>query len=192
MVSVDWTAVTALATFATGAAVVASLLLVLIQLRQQAQEEFVSATADTFDAWIDDDFQRAQQWVLYELSEQTWRTFVAAHRGRYGERAFFRVGGLYNRIGYLVTRDLLGGHDQIILDNVAGWAIAIWQKIEPLVLEARLVENSTLFQDYQRMLPECYACYVPSQPLPSGIQEGAEQAARLSEEEAARRATTRR
>jgi hypothetical protein len=144
----------------------------------------VTATSSTFNIWENDDFQRAQQWVLYEMSERTWREFVAAHRGKYGERAFNRVGAFYNRIGYLVTRHLLGGNDQLELDTVAGTAIAIWKKIEPLVLEARLIENSTLFQDFQRMLPECYSCYVPSQPVPPAIRQGAELAAQLSQEDA--------
>lgn len=181
---VDWAAITAMATIVSGIAVFGSLLLVAFQLRQQGQEDFVSATSTLFDTWLDDEFQQALQWVLYELAETTWRTFLAAHRGRYGERAFFRVGSFFNRTGYLVTRELLGGHERYLLDSVAGRAIEVWQKIEPLVLEARLVENSTLFQDYQRMLPECYACYVPSQPVPREIREGAEHAARLSAEDA--------
>lgn len=164
--NVNWNEVVAIATLVSGIALVGSILLVLIQLRNQGQEEFVSATAVTFRIWSEDDFQRAQQWVLYDLSEQTWRDFVKVNRGKYGERAFFRVGGYYNRVGYLVTHHMLGGHDDLLLDTLAGPAIAVWRKIEPLVLEARLVENSTLFQDFQRMLPACYACYVPSQPVP--------------------------
>lgn len=182
--SVDWAAITAVATIVSGIAVVGSLLLVAFQLRQQGQEDFVSATSTLFDTWLDDDFQQALQWVLYELAQPTWRTFLAAHRGRYGERAFFRVGSFFNRTGYLVTHELLGGHERYILNSVAGRAIEVWQKIEPLVLEARLVANSTLFEDYQRMLPECYACYVPSQPVPLGIREGAEYAARLASDDA--------
>jgi hypothetical protein len=42
-----------------------------------------------------------------------------------------------------------------------------------LVLEARLIENSTLFQDFERMLPRCYECYMPTQPLPRDIREAA-------------------
>jgi hypothetical protein len=158
--------VIAIATALSGIAVVSSLLLVLIQLNKQSEEEFVSGTATTFEVFVSDDFQRAVQWVLYELHEDSWRQFVVAHRGRYGERALIRVGAFYNRIGYLVTQNLLGGLDGLMLDAVAGQAIAVWQKIEPLVLEARLIENSMLFQDFQRMLPECYECYVPSRPTP--------------------------
>ncbi len=180
--SIDWSEVTALATAISGFALVATALLILFQLRRQGEEQFVTGTASLFQLWENDDFQRALQWVLYGLDEQSWRAFVAAHRGQYGERALTRVGAYFNRIGYLVTRRLLGGQDRLLLDTVAGPAIAVWQKIEPLVLEARLIENSTMFQDYQRMLPRCYECYVPSQPVPPRIQEGAEQAARISDD----------
>jgi len=176
----DWTEVIAIATVFSGFAVVGSALLVLAQLRRQAQELFVSGTASLFEIWVDDDFQRAVQWVLYGLSERSWRQFVEAHRGEYGERAFTRVGSYFNRIGYLVTHRLLGNEDRLLLDTVAGDAIAVWQKIEPLVLEARLIDNSTIFQDYQRMLPECYECYVPTQPVPDRIRRGAKQATDLS------------
>jgi hypothetical protein len=179
--AVDWTMVSALATALYGVAFVASIVLILHQLRQQANEQFVSGTATTFEIWQDDEFQRAQQWLLYELKETTWKAFVAAHRGDYGERVFIRVGSFYNRIGYLVTYKLLGANDRIVLDSVAGLAIATWQKIGPLVLEARLIENSTLFQDFERMLPRCYECYVPTQPVPSAVTAQAEQAAELIE-----------
>jgi hypothetical protein len=70
-----------------------------------------------------------------------------------------------------------------VLDTVAGLAIAVWQKIGPLVLEARLIENSTLFQDYERMLPRCYECYVPTQPIPPDIVASAKEAEQLAREE---------
>lgn len=180
---VDWGEVTAIATGASVVVVAASVILILAQLRRQGEEQFVSGTAPLFHVWEDDEFQQAMQWVLYDLSERTWRAFVAAHRGQYGERAFVRVGAYFNRIGYLVTRRLLGGEDRLLLDTVAGPAIAVWRKIEPLVLEARLIENATMFQDFQAMLPRCYECYAPNQPVPAPVREGAEEASRLSDGE---------
>lgn len=180
----DWTEISALATALYGVAFVISLAFVVIQLRRQIDERFVASTQTTFEIWMDEEFQRAQQWILYELKEQTWREFVAAHRGDYGERAFIRVGSYYNRIGYLVVYKLLGRRDRILLDTIAGLAIAVWQKIQPLVEEARLVENSTLFLDFERMLPQCYECYVPNQPVPPAVRRAAEEAARLAEEQA--------
>lgn len=161
-----WDEVQALATVVSDVALIGSLLFVLAQLKQQEREQFVQATSDEFTVWEDDDFQRALQWVLYDLKASTWREFVAKYRGEYGERAFNRVGALFNRYGYLMAHDLLGGLDQLVLDTLSGPAIAVWNKIEPLVLEARLIENSTMFQDFQTMLPACYACYVPGQQLP--------------------------
>ena len=178
--TINWAMVSALATTINGVAFVVSIVFLLRQLRHQESEGFVSATAATFQIWMDDDVQRAQQWVLYELKEQTWTEFVKAHRNDYGERAFIRVGSFYNRIGYLVTYKLVGQYDRILLDTVAGLAIAVWQKIGPLVLEARLIENSTLFQDYERMLPDCYECYMPTQPIPLAVTAGSQEESRVA------------
>jgi hypothetical protein len=155
----------------------------VVQLRRQEQESFVSTTASLYQVWADDDFQRALQWVLYELNAPTWKAFMDQNRGQYGERAFLRIGSYFNRVGYLVTHRMLGHNDRILLDNVAGQAIEVWDKIGPLVLEARLVENSTMFTDFERMLPDCYACYVPSRAVPDQVREGAEEAARLDQAE---------
>jgi hypothetical protein len=160
-VSIDWTEVAAVAESISGLAIAASLLLVVLQLRGQRSEQFVSGSGDMFAVWDTDDFQRAVQWVLYDLDNRSWRAFITAHRGQYGERAFYRVGGYYNRVGYLATHNLLGGLDQLLLDTVSPQAIRVWQKIEPLVLEARLIDNSMLFQDFEKMLPECFECYIP-------------------------------
>jgi hypothetical protein len=159
--------VTGVATAIYGLAFLLSLGFVVVQLRRQAEERFVASTEPTFEIWLDDDFQRAQQWILYELEDKTWKDFLAHHRGDYGERAFIRVGAYYNRIGYLVVYHLLGKSDLVVLDTLAGPAISVWNKIEPLVLEARLVDNSTMFQDYERMLPRCMDCYVGSLTSPS-------------------------
>jgi len=164
-----------------GIAFLLSLALVGLQLRRQAEERFVASTQDIFELWVSDDFQRAQQWILYELKETTWRQFAAAHRGDYGERALNMVGAYYNRVGYLVVYHLLGHSDRILLDTIAGPAIATWEKIGRLVEEARLIENSTLFLDFERMLPECYECYVPGQPVPEQIMTGAKEAAKLAD-----------
>ncbi|HZU14787.1 MAG TPA: hypothetical protein VFB58_18275 [Chloroflexota bacterium] len=177
----DWATIAAIASTAYAVAFIISIGLVLRQLGEQRRDRFVTATAPTFQLWEEDNFQQAQQWILYSLTETTWKDFTAAHRGDYGERAFLRVGALYNRIGYLVNYGFLGNNDRILLDTLAGPAIAVWEKIAPLVLEARLIENSTLFQDFERMLPRCYECFVPTQPIPASVQEGAGEAARLQE-----------
>ena len=52
--------------------------------------------------------------------------------------------------------------DDEILPTVGGYAIAVWNKIEPLVKEARRIENSNLFVNFERILPSCRECYVPT------------------------------
>lgn len=178
--NVNWAELSAIATAVYGVAFVFSLLLVLLQLRRQAEERFVASTQPIFEIWMTEDFQRALQWVLYEMKEGTWKAFTTSHRGDYGERAFTLVGSYFNRIGYLVVYHLLGHSDRILLDTMAGPAIAVWNRIDRLVEEARLIENSTLFLDYERMLPQCYECYVPTQPVPADIQIGAEEMSRLA------------
>lgn len=181
--TVDWQMVGALSSLAYAVTFLISIVAVVIQLRREEQAAFVATTGALFAVWADDDFQRALQWVLYELDASTWKDFMAKYRGEYGERAFIRVGSYFNRAGYLVTHHLVGRNDRILLDNVSGPAIAAWEKIGPLVLEARLIQNSTLFQDYERMLPDCYACFEPTEPIPEHIREGAEHAAELERAE---------
>jgi hypothetical protein len=102
----------------------------------------------------------SQLWLLHQLKEATWLEFIAAHRGNAGEMAFHRVGSFYDRVGTLVRLDLI--NDQEILTTIGGYAIAVWQRVEPLVHEARRIENSTLFADFERLLPACHECYVPA------------------------------
>ena len=49
-----------------------------------------------------------------------------------------------------------------VITAIGAYAIAVWRKIEPLVKEARRLENSVLFDDFEKMLPSCYECYVPN------------------------------
>ncbi len=48
-----------------------------------------------------------------------------------------------------------------ILPTIGGYAVAVWQRISPLVKELRLRENAVLFENYEALLPECRECYVP-------------------------------
>jgi hypothetical protein len=163
----DWNELTALGTLVYGAGFLISLILVWVQLRRQADERFIASSEPVFTTWLDDDFQRAQQWVLWHMQEHTWRDFVRAHRGDYGERAFLRVGAYYNRVGYLVVHHLIRGRERILLELVASTAVAVWRKVEPLVLEARRTEDARLFQYFEQMLPDCRECYVPGQGRPA-------------------------
>lgn len=169
--SINWLAIEALATTGSGIAVLVSAVLVLRQLREQSKEEFASGSSVTFEIWMDDDFQHALQWILYDLNFESWDAFMEAHRGQYGERAFLRVGSFYNRVGYMVKYHLLGAYEAILLDNLGSSAIEVWVKIEPLVLNARQTVNAKMFQDFQRLIPECYGYYVPRRSVHRTYQQ---------------------
>ena len=94
------------------------------------------------------------------MKHQTWDDFVAGGRGERAERALHRVGGFYDRVGNLIRYKLIDEND--ILPTIGGFAIAVWQRIEPLVAEARRRENAFLFQNFEAVLPICRECYVPS------------------------------
>ena len=69
------------------------------------------------------------------------------------------MGAFYDRVGSLIRSKLI--RQEQILPTVGGDVIRVWQKIEPLVREARETENSLLFQNYEAVLPNCLECYVP-------------------------------
>jgi hypothetical protein len=108
----------------------------------------------------------AQLWVVHRLQETTWEEFIRVHRADYGEQAFHRVGAFYDRVGALVRLGLIT-HNEIVT-TIGPYAIAVWTKIEPLVKEARQAENSTLFADFERIIPACYECYVPNLQVGGG------------------------
>jgi hypothetical protein len=86
--------------------------------------------------------------------------FVAGGRGERAERALHRVGGFYDRVGNLIRHKLIDEND--ILPTIGGFAIAVWERVEPLVREARRRENAFLFQNFEAVLPTCHECYIPS------------------------------
>lgn len=156
----NWNAINAVASVISMVAFVATALYVRGQLRHQEKERYLSITGELFSLWQSRDFMDAQLWLLHRMEEANWEDFVRAHRGDYGEAAFHRVGSFYDRVGTLVRRGLVD--EEEILSTIGAYAIAVWQKIDPLVREARRIENSVLFDDFERLLPACYACYVPA------------------------------
>lgn len=155
-----WNALNAVASTVSMVAFVLTAVYVRAQLKGLEKDRFLTVTNDLFTVWQSSEFMRAQLWLLHALKETTWPEFVATHRGDAGEVAFHRVGAFYDRVGTLVRLNLV--NDEQILATVGGHAIAVWQKVEPLVREARAIENSTLFVDFERMLPSCHECYVPA------------------------------
>ena len=157
--SLNWNAITAIATVISMFAFVATALYIRAELRAQEKDRFLNITNELFTVWQSREFMEAQLWLLHRLESTTWSEFVEAHRADFGEMAFHRVGSFYDRVGTLVRLGMVDGAE--ILSTIAPHAIGVWQKIEPLVREARRIENSVLFDDFERLLPACHECYVP-------------------------------
>jgi peroxiredoxin len=163
MYSIDWQLAAAVATVFSSIAFAISAIAVMMQLRQMARERYFSVTSHLFEIWQSPEFQRDQLFLLHELPTLTWDNFCAQGRGKRAERALHRVGGYYDRVGNLVRHNLI--HKQEILPTIGGYAVAVWDHVEPLVKELRLRENAVLFQNYEALLPECHDCYVPAAQL---------------------------
>src|SRR6266446_6576622 len=159
MPSIDWQVAAAIATVVSTVAFAASAIVVVLQLRQAARERYFSVTAHLFEIWQSPEFQHDQLFLLHKLPRSTWEEFCALGRGEHAERAIHRVGGYYDRVGNLVRHNLIRKDD--ILPTIGGYAVAVWNHIEPLVKELRLRENAVLFQNYESLLPDCHECYVP-------------------------------
>jgi hypothetical protein len=158
--AVNWDAITAIASVFSMAAFILTALYIRGQLQAAEKDRYLAITNQLFDIWQSGEFMQHQLWLLHRLEETTWQSFVEAHRADQGEIAFHRVGSFYDRVGTLVR---LGYVDEAeILSTMGAHAIAVWQKIEPLIREARHIENSVLFDDFERLLPACYECYVPA------------------------------
>src|SRR5712692_3826678 len=155
----NWQVDAAIASIVSAMAVVTSTIFLVVQLRQAARERYFEITAHLFQIWQSTEFQDDQLFLLHKLPASTWEEFVANGRGERAERALHRVGGFYDRIGSLIRRKLI--RDEDMLPTIGGVAIAVWQRIEPFVVEARRRENAFLFQNFEAMLPECRECYVP-------------------------------
>jgi len=160
----DWNEVTAIATVAatviTLGGFVATAIYVISAVRAFERDQFVDISTGLYSIFQSREFMHDQLWLIRGMETKTWLEFIAAHHNDAGEAAFHRVGSFYDRVGILVRMGLVKSGD--ILPTVGPYAIAVWKKIEPLVREARRIENSTLFIDFEKVLPECYECYVPA------------------------------
>jgi hypothetical protein len=156
----SWDAVTSIATTISMVAFVLTAVYIRDQLKGQQKDRYLNITSDLYGVWQSRDFMEMQLWLIHKLEETTWQDFVAKHRGDYGEIAFHRVGSFYDRVGTLVRLGFV--NDREILATIGGYAIAVWNKIDPLVRETRRIENSDLFTNFERILPACRECYVPT------------------------------
>jgi len=160
MARMNWDAITAIASVISMAAFVATAVYVRGQLKAHEKDRYLAITNELFAMWQSKEFMEAQLWLLHRLEAATWQEFVQVHRADFGEAAFHRVGSFYDRVGTLVRLGMIDERE--ILSTMGAYAIAVWQKMEPLVREARRIENSVLFDDFELLLPACYECYVPT------------------------------
>jgi hypothetical protein len=151
---------TLVATLVSTVAYIVTALYIRAELKGLEKDRYLTATGELFAIFQSREFMEAQLWLLHRLQEADWHSFIQAHRADTGEIAFHRVGSFYDRVGVMVRMGLV--NDKEILTTMGAYAIAVWQKIGPLVLEARQIENSVLFADFERMLPACHECYVPN------------------------------
>ncbi|HLK56564.1 MAG TPA: hypothetical protein VKU00_08370 [Chthonomonadaceae bacterium] len=154
-----WQIVTAVATLVSTIAYIVTVMYIRAELKSLEKDRYLNVTGELFSIWQSGEFMESQLWLLHRLQETTWQAFIAAHRADTGEIAFHRVGSFYDRVGTLVKMGLV--NEQEILSTLGGHAIAVWQKIEPLVREARAIENSVMFDHFEQLMPACYECYVP-------------------------------
>ena len=126
-----WNAIMAITAVVSMVAYVVTALYIRDQLKGQQKDRLLSVTNDLFAIWQDRDFMEAQLWLTLRLEESTWPSFVARHRYDYGEGAFHRVGSFYDRVGTLIRLGFID--DREILATIGGYAIAVWNKIGPLV-----------------------------------------------------------
>jgi hypothetical protein len=155
-----WDAITSIATVISTVAFILTALYVRAELKALEKDRYLAITSELFSLWESKEFMESQLWLLHRMQESNWTDFVRSHRADLGESAFHRVGSFYDRVGTLVRLRLVNKDE--ILVTIGPHAIAVWSKIRGLVEEARRIEHSTLFADFERLLPSCRECYVPS------------------------------
>ena len=155
-----WSMVSTIATLISTIAYVITIYFLRNQLLGLEKDRYLNVTSQLFTIWQSKEFMEDQLWLMHHMKENTWPEFVAAHRADRGEIAFHRIGSFYDRVGTLVRMGLI--NEKEILSTMGGHAISVWTKIQPLVVGARSIEHSTLFDDFEALLPSCYECYVPS------------------------------
>lgn len=155
-----WNAVNAIASAISTVAFILTAVYVRAQIKELHKDRYLKITNDLYAMWQSREFMEAQFWLIHRLDSKTWKEFSTTHRCDVGEFAFHQVGSFYDRVGTLVRLGFVDANE--ILTTVGGHAIAVWRKVEPLVHEARAAENSVLFTDFERLMPACHACYVPS------------------------------
>src|SRR5437667_4465665 len=146
----NWNAITAISSAISMVAFIATAVFVAAELKALEKSRYLQITSELYATWQSKEFMDSQLWLMHRLEETTWEAFISAHRADFGEQAFHRVGSFYDRVGTLVRMRLIDERE--ILSTIGAYAIAVWRKIEPLVREARQLENSVLFDDFEKLL----------------------------------------
>jgi hypothetical protein len=162
--AMDWNVIVGIGTIISTLILLIGAVLALIELDHMARDRYVSVTNTLIQIWESPEFQRAQLWILYELQAESWEEFVHQHGGKYGEQALVTVGSYYNYVGTLTYEGLLPSPDPL-LRSIGGYAIAVWEKIAPLVQQAREHEISTLFANYEWLVAAAFRAYKPMHPF---------------------------
>jgi len=162
--AMDWNVIIGIGTVTSTLILLIGAVLALIELDHMARDRYVSVTNTLIQLWESPEFQRAQLWVLYELQAESWEDFIHQNGGKYGEQALITVGSYYNYIGTLTYEGLLPSPDPL-LRSIGGYAIAVWEKIAPLVQQARQHEISALFSNYEWLVAAAYRAYRPMHPV---------------------------
>jgi len=160
----DWGMVTAVATLLSTLVLLVGAVVTIQELDHMARDRYVTITNALLDIWEAPEFQKAQLWILYELDTGDWDDFVERYGGKYGEEAVIIVGSFYNQVGTLTSEGLLPS-PYTLLRSVGGYAIAVWEKLSPLVEQARRQEISQLFAPYEWLVSAAYQTYKPDHPL---------------------------
>lgn len=160
----DWGTVTAIASVLSALVLLVGAVVAIHELDHMARDRYVTITNTLLEIWESPEFQKAQLWILYELDTTNWEEFVAKHGGKYGEEAIVRVGSFYNQIGTLTAERLLPS-PHALLRSIGGYAIAIWEKISPLIEQARRKEISELFSNFEWLVAAAYQAYKPDHPM---------------------------
>lgn len=160
----DWGMVTAIGTLLSTLVLLVGAVVTVHELDHMARDRYVSITNALLEIWEAPEFQKAQLWILYELDTTDWDEFVDRHGGKYGEEAVVIVGSFYNQVGTLTSEGLLPS-PYTLLRSIGGYAIAIWERLSPLVVQARRQEISQLFGPYEWLVAAAYQTYKPDHPL---------------------------
>jgi hypothetical protein len=163
-IAMDWTMITALGSLLSALILLAAAIVAILELDHMARDRYVSVINTLLEIWESSSFQQAQLWILYELDVTDWEEFVTRYGGKYGEESIIRVGSFYNYVGTLAHEHLIPSPNSL-LQSIGGYAIAVWDKIRPLVEQARREELSNLFANYEWLVAAAYRTYKPTHPL---------------------------